>query len=112
MEAARALPWADSRLVKAVAKACTLPAAAALGFGYSTAFRRLRAVKALLGMALFERHRSGFPLTPNGEEVAALAAREDEEITNGDWQLVERGAEFARGRIRAQPHTGVWAQSS
>lgn len=82
-DAARALSWDDFRLVKAVAEARTLPAAASLlGIDHSTAFRRLRVVEALLGVALFERHRSGYTLTPAGEEVAALAARVDEDITN------------------------------
>ena len=81
-EPARTLAWDDFRLVNAVAEARNLPAAAArLGIDHSTAFRRLKSVEALLGTPLFERHRSGYALTPAGEEVAALAARVDEDIT-------------------------------
>jgi DNA-binding transcriptional LysR family regulator len=81
-EPARSLAWDDFRLVNAVAEARNLPAAAArLGIDHSTVFRRLKQVEALLGTVLFERHRSGYTLTPAGEEVAALAARVDEDIT-------------------------------
>ncbi|TPG53387.1 LysR family transcriptional regulator [Roseomonas nepalensis] len=81
-DAARTLAWDDFRLINAVAEARNLPAAAArLGIDHSTVFRRLRAVEALLGTPLFERHRAGYALTPAGEEVAALAARVDEDIT-------------------------------
>jgi DNA-binding transcriptional LysR family regulator len=81
-DAARTLAWDDFRLIDAVAATRNLPAAAArLGIDHSTVFRRLKAVEALLGTPLFERHRSGYALTPAGEEMAALAARVDEDIT-------------------------------
>lgn len=81
-DAARTLAWDDFRLINAVAETRNLPAAAAqLGIDHSTVFRRLRAVEAVLGTPLFERHRAGYALTPAGEEVAALAARVDEDIT-------------------------------
>jgi DNA-binding transcriptional LysR family regulator len=81
-EPVRNLAWDDFRLINAVAETRNLPAAAArLGIDHSTVFRRLRQVEALLGIPLFERHRSGYTLTQAGEEVAALAARVDEDIT-------------------------------
>lgn len=81
-DAAKTLAWDDIRLIKAVAEARNLPAAAAdLGVNHSTVFRRLRQIEALLGCPLFERHRSGYVPTQAGEEVAALAARVDEDIT-------------------------------
>jgi len=81
-EPARTLAWDDFRLIDAVAATRNLPAAAArLGLDHSTVFRRLRAIEAALGQPLFERHRAGYALTPAGEEVAALAARVDEDIT-------------------------------
>ncbi|MFT8246740.1 LysR family transcriptional regulator [Roseomonas sp. BN140053] len=81
-EPARALAWDDFRLINAVAETRNLPAAALrLGINHSTVFRRLRQIEALLGLALFERHRSGYALTAAGEEVAALAARVDGDIT-------------------------------
>ena len=82
-EPARTLAWDDFRLIDAVAATRNLPAAASrLGLDHSTVFRRLRAIEAALGRPLFERHRGGYALTPAGEEVAALAARVDEDITS------------------------------
>ncbi|MBC9175863.1 LysR family transcriptional regulator [Pseudoroseomonas ludipueritiae] len=81
-DAAKTLAWDDFRLIKAVAEARSLPAAAAsLGVNHSTVFRRLRQIESMLGFPLFEKHRSGYALTQAGEEVAALAARVDEDIT-------------------------------
>lgn len=81
-EPARTLAWDDFRLIDAVAATRSLPAAAGrLGLDHSTVFRRLNAIEATLGQPLFERHRSGYTLTPAGEEMAALAARVDEDIT-------------------------------
>lgn len=72
----------DLRLVLAVAETGGLsPAAERLGVNGSTAFRRLGALEARLGLALFERHRSGYVPTPAGAEMAALAARMEEEVT-------------------------------
>lgn len=77
----RLLAWDDLRLIDAVAETRALPAAATrLGLDHSTVFRRLRQIEAALGTPLFERHRSGYVPTAAGEEVAALAARVDEDI--------------------------------
>ena len=56
-------------------------AAATLGINHSTIFRRLGQIEQDLGIKLFERHRSGYALTPAGEEMVAVAKRLDEEIT-------------------------------
>lgn len=80
---AQALAWDDFRLIKAVAEAGSLPAAATrLGVDHSNVFRRLRQIEAMLGATVFERHRAGFTLTAAGEEVAALAGRVDQDITD------------------------------
>ncbi len=66
----------DFRLVKAIADARALPAAAVqIGINHSTVFRRLRQIEERLGVTLFERHRSGYALTPAGEEMVELARR-------------------------------------
>jgi DNA-binding transcriptional LysR family regulator len=76
------LAWDDFRLVKAIADAKGLPAAAGqLGVNHSTVFRRLRQIEEALGVALFERHRQGYVATSAGEEMVALADRLDEDIT-------------------------------
>ncbi|MFC7554774.1 LysR family transcriptional regulator [Pseudoroseomonas wenyumeiae] len=49
-DAAKTLAWDDFRLIKAVAEARSLPAAAAsLEVNHSTVFRRLRQIEAMLG---------------------------------------------------------------
>lgn len=81
MPGGKHLAWDDLRLVKAIAETRSLPAAAArIGINHSTAFRRLKQIEEALGLALFEKHRSGYALTAAGEEIAALAARVDEDI--------------------------------
>ncbi|MDQ0512031.1 LysR family transcriptional regulator [Ancylobacter amanitiformis] len=85
------LGWDDFRLIKAVADARGLPAAAAaIGVNHSTVFRRLKQIEESLGSALFERHRTGYALTPAGEEMVALANRLDEEITAAARKLAGR----------------------
>jgi len=81
-DAPKALSWDDFRLIRAIAGTGSLPAAAvALGLNHSTVFRRLRQVEAMLGIALFERHRSGFVATPAGEAIVATAGRMDHDVT-------------------------------
>lgn len=85
------LAWDDFRLIKAVADAKGLPAAAAqIGVNHSTVFRRLKQIEEALGTLLFERHRTGYALTPAGEEMVALANRLDEEITTVGRKLAGR----------------------
>ncbi|SDC95106.1 LysR family transcriptional regulator [Belnapia rosea] len=99
-EPARTLAWDDFRLIDAVATTRNLPAAAArLGIDHSTVFRRLKAIEALVGTPLFERHRTGYALTPAGEEMAALAARVDEDITAVTRRLIGQ-APAPAGEVR------------
>jgi DNA-binding transcriptional LysR family regulator len=81
MDAAKDLAWDDFRLVKSIAEARGLTGAAErLGVNHSTVFRRLGQLEAGLGVKLFERHRTGYQLTPAGEEMQSLAARMDEDV--------------------------------
>ncbi|MBD2750908.1 LysR family transcriptional regulator [Microvirga sp. BT688] len=76
------LAWDDLRLIKSIAEARSLPAAAEqLGVNHSTVFRRLGQLEETMGTKLFERHRVGYTLTPVGEEMVGLAQRVDEDIT-------------------------------
>jgi DNA-binding transcriptional LysR family regulator len=76
------LSWDDFRLIKAIADAASLPGAAErLGLNHSTVFRRLRHIEEMLGLSLFEKSRTGYVVTPCGEEIVAMAGRVDEEIT-------------------------------
>lgn len=77
-----AINWDDLKMIKAIADGRGLaPAAQRLGLNHSTVFRRLGQIETALGATLFERHRTGYTLTTVGEEVAALAARMDDEVT-------------------------------
>ena len=75
------IPWDDFRLVKAIADTKSLNGAAdILNINHSTVFRRLSDLEKRIGTMLFERHRSGYALTPAGEEMAQLAARMDDDV--------------------------------
>jgi DNA-binding transcriptional LysR family regulator len=88
------LSWDDFRLIKAIADARSLPAAAdQLGLNHSTVFRRLRQIEEALGLPLFEKSRTGYDLTPCGELAAAAAERVDEEISDVLRKLAGREIE-------------------
>ncbi|WP_210497216.1 LysR family transcriptional regulator [Microvirga antarctica] len=75
------LVWDDFRLVRIIAESHGLAAAAdRLGVNHSTVFRRLGQLEDGLGIKLFERHRTGYVLTPAGEEMAALAETMEEKV--------------------------------
>jgi DNA-binding transcriptional LysR family regulator len=76
------LSWDDFRLVKAIADAGGLTgAASALNVNHSTVFRRLGQIEESVGLQLFERRKTGYAATPAGEEMAALAARMDDDVS-------------------------------
>ena len=89
----------EPRLVLAVHRASSLTGAAkALGIDHSTAFRRLNALEARLGVRLFERLPGGsYDPTAAGERMAAAAERMEDEalaldrdIAGGDHRLSGR----------------------
>lgn len=85
------LAWDDYRLIRAVAEARTLPGAAQrLGINHSTVFRRLKQIEDALGLPLFEKSRSGYSVTPCGEELVALAERLDSDISSVMLKLAGR----------------------
>ncbi|MGV1953483.1 LysR family transcriptional regulator [Agrobacterium vitis] len=100
MRAAKSLAWDDLRLVKAIAQALGMAGAAAtLGIDHSTVFRRLGALEEALGVPLFERRRSGYALTPTGEEAVRTAERIEAEVAQLERRL--QGREIApAGEIR------------
>ncbi|MBB3267484.1 DNA-binding transcriptional LysR family regulator [Azospirillum sp. OGB3] len=70
------LSWDDLRIVRAIAQNGALaPAAQMLGLNGSTIARRLAKVEQVLGTALFDRRRTGYVTTVQGEEIVALAER-------------------------------------
>lgn len=82
------LDWSDYQIVLLIAEAGSLSGAAhRAGSSHPTMFRRINAVEERLGVRLFERFRTGYRLTPAGEEVAATA-REMESLANATERRV------------------------
>ncbi|MBI2253401.1 MAG: LysR family transcriptional regulator [Proteobacteria bacterium] len=75
--------WNDLRLVLAVGRAGSLTGGAkALGVNHSTAFRRLNALEAKIGVRLFERLAAGHYLpTGAGSQAMLVAERMETETT-------------------------------
>lgn len=68
------LDWNDLRFFLGVARSgSTLAAGRALKVSQTTAARRVAALEAALGLALFERRQAGYALTPSGEALLAHA---------------------------------------
>lgn len=75
--------WDDLRYVLAISRAAGLsPAAKALGVNSSSVYRRLEALEQQLEVRLFERLRSGYRLTEQGEALAEAAQRMETEALN------------------------------
>lgn len=75
--------WDDLRHFLAVARAgSTLGAARALGASQPTVVRRIAALEAAVGAALFERRRSGYSLTPLGLATLPMAERVEAAVQN------------------------------
>lgn len=85
------LPWDDLRTILAITRAGSLSGAArGLTVSHATVFRRLGGIEKRLGVKLFERGRGGYAPTPAGEEVAAAAARIEEEVVGVERRVVGR----------------------
>ena len=68
------LDWEDVRYFVALSRSGTLSGAArALRVNHATISRRVGALEATLGRALFDRRADGYGLTPNGEAVLEIA---------------------------------------
>jgi DNA-binding transcriptional LysR family regulator len=81
--------WNDLRHFLAVARSgSTLAAAKEMDVNQTTVARRIAALEAAMGTALFERSRHGYRLTAHGEEIVATAERVEAEMAG----LIERFA--------------------
>ncbi len=77
------LSWDDLRIVRAIGRSGALaPAAKVLGVNISTIARRLNAVEAALGATLFERRRTGYLVTRQGQEMMTLADRVELDVVS------------------------------
>ena len=75
------LSWDDFRIMKAIADRGSLTEAAKiLRINQSTVFRKLGQIEHRLDARLFKRSRSGYTLTPRGEEMVRLAERMEQDV--------------------------------
>ena len=96
------LSWDDFRIVKAVADRGSLTEAAkALRINQSTVFRKLGQIEHRIGARVFKRNRTGYTLTPRGEEMVRLADRMEQDVT-----AFERGLS-AQASVEKSFVTGV-----
>ena len=73
--------WEDLKIVMAIAEAGSLSGAARrLGVSHATVFRRLGEIERRLGTKLFERSRTGYAPTPEGEDSDVAAQRIEAEV--------------------------------
>jgi DNA-binding transcriptional LysR family regulator len=78
---AGALDWGNLRFFLELARTGSLGRAArGLGVDRNTVARRVGALEAELGLALFERGPQGWTRTPAGDDLAALAGRVEEDV--------------------------------
>jgi DNA-binding transcriptional LysR family regulator len=77
------LSWDDLRIVKILGECGNRAATATkLGINVSTVSRRVAQLEQTLGVALFDRRRSGYRLTAEGLELRALAERVELDIVS------------------------------
>lgn len=94
------LSWDDLRLVLALARGGSLSGAAArLRIDHSTAYRRLNALEARLGVRVAERLRRGYALTAAGGEMLGAAERMEDTLMELERRLAGRGPQL-EGTVR------------
>ena len=82
------LSWDDFRIMKAIADRGSLTEAAKiLRINQSTVFRKLGQIEHRLDARLFKRNRSGYTLTPRGEEMVRLAERMERDVADFEQSL-------------------------
>lgn len=94
------LSWDDLRVIRAIGKSGALaPAAETLGINTSTIARRLSKAEEILGVTLFDRRRTGYSATTQGEELIALAERVELDVIGVARRVSENGLGHA-GELR------------
>ncbi len=82
-EAVTQLSWDDLRIIKTLSESGNRAVTAKkLGINVSTVSRRVAQLEKTLGIALFDRRRSGYILTMEGAELRALAERVELDIVS------------------------------
>lgn len=92
--------WDDLQIVSAIADTGTLSGAGRrLGISHATVFRRLTSMEARLGVALFERSRTGYTPSAAGEDLFAVATKVQADITGAERRLAGQDLRLS-GTIR------------
>lgn len=92
--------WDDLQIVSAISETGTLSGAGRqLGMSHATVFRRLTLMEERLGVALFERSRTGYTPSPAGEDLFAVAKRVQADITGAERRLAGQDLKLS-GTIR------------
>jgi len=89
-----ALAWDDFHIVLAIANNGSLSGASrALGVSHATIFRRLNEIERRIGVALFERSRSGYSPTLAGGELASKARVMEQAALDAERRVAGRDLE-------------------
>ncbi|MGD8925872.1 MAG: LysR family transcriptional regulator [Thioalkalispiraceae bacterium] len=92
--------WDDLRLFLAVARTGSISGAAKqLDVQHSTVSRRMRSLEEKLGVRLLERKKSGYELTPEGENLKLAASRMENEVLEVDSALLGKDTSL-KGTLR------------
>ena len=103
------LSWDDFRIVKAIADRGSLAEAAkALRINQSTVFRKLGQIEQRIDARLFKRNRSGYTLTPRGEEMVRLAERMEQDVAAFEQGL---HGKIAGGKAARHRRSCRWTRS-
>ncbi|MCL7943657.1 LysR family transcriptional regulator [Marinobacter sp. ATCH36] len=87
----QSIRWDDLQIVWAISESGTLSGAGRrLKVSHATVFRRLGNLEKRLGVALFERSRTGYTPTPAGEDIAAVAQQVEANIKGAERRLAGR----------------------
>lgn len=94
------LSWDDLRIIKTLSESGNRGSAAdSLGLNISTVSRRVVHVEQTLGIKIFTRRRTGYTLTPEGQELRALSERVELDIVSVA-RRIGRGAQEPVGNLR------------
>src|SRR5690554_6333957 len=96
----QSIRWDDLQMVWAIADTGSLSGAGRrLGVSHATVFRRLTDMEKRLGVALFERSRTGYTPNSAGEDLAAVARRVEADILGAERRLAGQDLKLS-GSVR------------
>ncbi|PHQ16887.1 LysR family transcriptional regulator [Marinobacter profundi] len=102
--------WDDLQIVWAISQTGTLSGAGRrLKISHATVFRRLANIERRLGVALFERSRTGYIPTPAGEDLVVVAQRVEADIKGAERRLAGQDLRLS-GNIRVTTTDTLYAR--